>query len=82
MTCGHGHDAKPGHGLGWPELGHTAPDGDELAVDADSAAQEVDSVDGEAEALSLAQPHASGEDDQCPVALGHGCRRAPRRRRY
>src|SRR5271170_1316268 len=45
---GHRHCAKPSHGLGRPELGHTATDGNELAVYADIAAQEVDSVDREA----------------------------------
>ena len=43
---------------------------DELAVDRDRAAQEVDPIDGEAEALALAHAGAGGEEHDRPVALG------------
>ena len=33
---GHRHRAEAGHALGWPELGYTAADGDELTVNPDS----------------------------------------------
>ena len=39
-------------------------------VDADPPAEEVDPVDGETEALALAQSHPSGKDDEGAVAVG------------
>ena len=45
---------------------------DELAVDPNVAAEEVDPVDRESEAFALAEPHTGGEDDQRPVAVWDG----------
>ena len=45
-------------GLGWPERWIAVADRGELAVDPELAAQEVDAVDAEPEALALAEADA------------------------
>lgn len=56
------------------ELGLALAGEDELAVDSDRAAKEVDAVDAQAEALALAKPGPGGEDHQGSVALRHALR--------
>src|SRR6478735_1061123 len=53
-------DPQAGLGLRWPEEGLATVDIDELPVDEDRAALEVEAVDGEAEDLALAQAGAGG----------------------
>lgn len=71
-NLGHGHRAEARLALRWPELGDAGPSAEELAVDPDLAAEEVDPVDGEPEALALAKPHAGTEDDEGAVPVRHG----------
>ena len=60
---------KPALLLGGPNSG-TPPTADqELAIDTDAPAKEVDSVDGTAEAFALSQSHSRGEDDQRAIAV-------------
>ena len=56
----HGDSSDAGLRLRLPE-GHRAADLDELAINADRVAKEIDVVEGEANQLPPAQPHvASG----------------------
>lgn len=52
----------------WTPLEHARLDAEELTIDADLPAEEVDAIDGETKALTLTHPGAGGEDDECPVA--------------
>lgn len=53
---GHGHRSESGPALRRAERGNASQRRDELAVDAHLAAEEVDPIHGQAEALAL--PHA------------------------
>ena len=64
-------DAHAGLGLGWPEERLAAVDVDELPVDEDGAALEVEAVDGEAEDLALAQASSGGQDHERVVPPRH-----------
>jgi hypothetical protein len=69
---GERHDPDGGLCLRRREVGRSVGHGDELSVDGELAAEEVDPVDGQAESLALPQPGPCGEGDQRPVPGGHG----------
>ena len=58
---GEGDGAVGPWGLGWPERGLAGFGCDELAVDGEGPAEEVDAVDGEAGGLALAETGAEPE---------------------
>jgi hypothetical protein len=63
---------EAGGRLRWSELGHLVTGADELPVNTDFTPKEVDSVDGEAKSLALAEACASGDNDQRSVPPWHG----------
>jgi hypothetical protein len=67
---GQGHRAKPRFALWRTKLRDSASGGDELSVNTNLMAQEVDSVDSQSEALPLAKPHTRREDDEGSIAVG------------
>src|SRR4051794_9352692 len=68
----HRDRAEPRLALRWTELRYTISSTDELAVDTHLPAEEVHSVDGEPEALTLAQSHTGGEHDQSSLSRRDG----------
>ena len=60
-ASGMGTVRKPGLALGRAERGNARSNRDELAVDSDLPAQEVDAIDGEPEAFPLPHPHSGRE---------------------
>nr|WP_239568144.1 hypothetical protein [Geodermatophilus bullaregiensis] len=68
-----GERDRSDRGLGFRrgQVGRPAGQGDQLPVDGQLSAQEVDPVDAEAEGLTLPESGAGGEDHQGAVAIRH-----------
>ena len=61
-----------GRSLGRSKERHPSRDAHELAIDRQSASQEIDPIQRQTEYLTLAHPGPHSEKDEAPVTLRHG----------